>query len=84
MGQLLVRGLDDRLIHSLKQRAISHGRSVEAEHRAILEAALGSEGESFFDRVARLRARTPPCTLDSADLIRFDRDHNYDYDPDEL
>lgn len=84
MGQLLLRNVDDHLIRLLKKRAISHGRSVEAEHRAILEAALDSEGESFFDRAARLRAQTPPGTLDSAELIRFDRDHNYDYDPDEL
>lgn len=84
MGQLLVRNLDDHLIHSLKQRALSHGRSVEAEHRAILEAVLASEQESFADRAARSRSRTPPGTLNSTDLIRFDRDHNYDYDPDEL
>jgi antitoxin FitA len=84
MGQLLVRSLDDRLIQSLKERAARHGRSVEAEHRAILEAALGSPGESFAERAARLRARTPPSDLNSTDLIRWDRDHNYDYDPDEL
>ncbi|MGA9866854.1 MAG: plasmid stabilization protein [Acetobacteraceae bacterium] len=84
MAQLLVRDLDDHLIRAIEQRAISHGRSVEAEHRAILEAALVSEQESFFERAARLRARTPPSTFDSAEQIRFDRDHNYDYDADEL
>lgn len=84
MGQLLVRSLDDRLIRSLKERAARHGRSVEAEHRAILEAVLGSEKESFAEVAARLRARTPRSDISSTDLIRRDRDLNYDYDPDKL
>lgn len=40
MAQLLVRDLDDALIAALRKRAAKHGRSVEAEHRAILKAAL--------------------------------------------
>lgn len=84
MGQLLVRGLDDRLIRSLKERAARHGRSVEAEHRTILELALTPERETFAEAAARLRARIPPSTIDSTDLIREDRDLNYDYDPEEL
>lgn len=40
MANLLVRKLDDDLVRRLKQRAREHGRSAEAEHRAILEAAL--------------------------------------------
>lgn len=40
MRQLLVRRLDQRLVQALRERAASHGRSAEAEHRAILEAAL--------------------------------------------
>jgi len=84
MGQLLVRGLDDRLIQLLRERAARHGRSVEAEHRAILEATFAGERETFAQRAARLRARTPPSTLNTTELIRFNRDHNYDYDPDEL
>ncbi|HEX5325180.1 MAG TPA: hypothetical protein VFW75_00790 [Acetobacteraceae bacterium] len=83
MGQLLVRGLDDRLIRSLKERAARNGRSVEAEHRAILEVALGSPAQTFAERAARLRARLPPSTLDSTDLIREDRDRDYTWYPDE-
>jgi antitoxin FitA len=81
MGQLLVRGLDDRLIRALKERAARHGRSVEAEHRAILQATLGSPTESFAERAARLRARIPPSPLNSTDLIREDRDHDYSWYP---
>jgi antitoxin FitA len=40
MATLLVRRLDEDLVRRLKERASSHGRSVEAEHRAILEATL--------------------------------------------
>lgn len=40
MSSLIVRNLDDSLVLKLKQRAARHARSAEAEHRAILEAAL--------------------------------------------
>jgi antitoxin FitA len=40
MADLLVRKLDDDLVRRLKARAQAHGRSAEAEHRAILEQAL--------------------------------------------
>lgn len=40
MADLLVRGVDDALVRELKKRAGAHGRSAEAEHRAILAAAL--------------------------------------------
>ena len=74
MGQLIVRGLDDRLVQSLKLRAARHGRSAEAEHRAILEQALRAETEPFAEAAARLRARTPAQTTDSTVLIREARD----------
>ena len=40
MADLLVRGVDDAVVRELKKRAGAHGRSAEAEHRAILAAAL--------------------------------------------
>jgi antitoxin FitA len=40
MAQLLVRGLTDDTVRRLRERAQARGRSAEAEHRAILEAAL--------------------------------------------
>jgi plasmid stability protein len=76
MGQLIVRGLDDRLIQALTQRAARVGRPAEAEHRAILEEALRSETEDFAAAAARLRARTPPQSTDSTDLVRRDRERN--------
>jgi plasmid stability protein len=40
MANLLVRGIDDALVQSLRERAAAHGRSSEAEHREILSQAL--------------------------------------------
>ena len=40
MPDLLVRGVDEALVKALKERAGAHGRSAEAEHRAILTDAL--------------------------------------------
>lgn len=40
MADLLVRGIDDALVRALKEQAVAHGCSAEAEHRAILSAAL--------------------------------------------
>lgn len=40
MAQLLVRNLDEELVRRLKMRAARHGRSMEAEHREILQQAL--------------------------------------------
>jgi plasmid stability protein len=40
VAQLIVRNVDDSVVRALKQRAVQHGRSAEAEHRALLREAL--------------------------------------------
>ncbi|MEO5342419.1 MAG: DNA-binding protein [Gammaproteobacteria bacterium SHHR-1] len=40
MANLVVRNLDPTVVAALKQRASRHGRSTEAEHRALLEEVL--------------------------------------------
>lgn len=40
MASLLVRGLDEALVQTLRELAAAHGRSAEAEHRDILARAL--------------------------------------------
>ena len=40
MAQLIVRHLDEEVVRQLKIRAARHGRSAEAEHRAILQEVL--------------------------------------------
>ena len=37
---LVVRNVDEGIAQALKQLAVSHGRSAEAEHREILRAVL--------------------------------------------
>ncbi|MBE0595510.1 MAG: hypothetical protein IH616_24240, partial [Gemmatimonadales bacterium] len=40
MPSLIVRNVDESIIRALKKRAARHGRSAEAEHRALLAEAL--------------------------------------------
>ena len=78
MATLLVRELDDELVRLLKQRARSHDRSAEAEHRAILEAALRPRGESFATKCRRLQEATRGRMHgDSTLVIRADRDRRH-------
>lgn len=51
MADLLVRGVDDELVRALKEQAGAHGRSAEAEHRAILAAALARPRRRSFAEV---------------------------------
>jgi plasmid stability protein len=79
MAQLLVRKVDEDLVVRLKQRAARAGRSAEAEHRLILEEALRPGKPSFAERARRHReALRGRVHSDSAELIREDRDRDYD------
>ena len=51
MADLLVRGVDETVVRALKERAGSRGRSAEAEHRAILAAALARPRRRSFAEV---------------------------------
>ena len=62
MTSLLVRGLDESLVHALKQRAAANGRSAEAEHRAILLATLQRPPRK---PLAEILASMPDVGLDS-------------------
>lgn len=57
MGQLLVRNVDDATIAGLKRLAAQHGRSVEAEHRLILDRAIADEAarDAKAEWIARLQ-----------------------------
>jgi antitoxin FitA len=70
MPDLLVRGVDEDIVRALKERAGAHGHSAEAEHRAILAAALGRPKRRSF---AEVLASMPPVGLDS-DFERFEAD----------
>ena len=68
MPDLLVRGVDDALVQALKKRAGAHGRSQEAELRAILAAALLTPPRR---NLAQLLAAMPEVGVD-ADFLRLD------------
>jgi len=68
MPDLLVRSVDDALIQALKKRAGAHGRSQEAELRAILSAALLSPPRR---NLAELLAAMPDVGVD-ADFQRLE------------
>ena len=36
MAQLIVRNIEEEVVQALKERAVRHRRSAEAEHREIL------------------------------------------------
>ena len=62
MADLLVRGVDDAVARALKERAGANGRSAEAEHRAILTAALTRARKRSF---AQVLAQMPDVGLDT-------------------
>jgi plasmid stability protein len=77
MAQLLVRDLKEETVAALKKRAKEHGRSAEAEHRAILEAALKQKKEDFWERADQMRKELEESGrsfTDSTELIRQARD----------
>ena len=82
MARLTVRNLDQEIVVRLKMRAAAHHRSAEAEHRAILEAALGRPRADFWERAAAMREATRGRELtDSATIIRRDRDRDHRHSP---
>ena len=40
MSSLIVRNIEESIVQALKERAARHGRSAEAEHRALLSDVL--------------------------------------------
>jgi plasmid stability protein len=76
MAQLLVWDLDDAAVARLKERARRNRRSLQAEAKAVLEAAapLYTRDETLeVLRAWQERFRGEPMS-DSAELIREDRD----------
>jgi plasmid stability protein len=63
MATLTIRGLDDGVRDRLRQRAAEHGRSMEAEARAILSSAVSRSnpttgfGSRVHARFAQLQIR---------------------------
>lgn len=75
MPELTVRNVSAEIVRTLKQRAATHGRSAEAEHREILREVLLAGDEDFATRAKALRGRLR-STVDSAEFVRTDRDRD--------
>ncbi|HEY5336684.1 MAG TPA: Arc family DNA-binding protein [Rhizomicrobium sp.] len=77
MAQLLVRDLSEETVAALKKRAKEHGRSAEAEHRAILEDVLKQKKDDFWkevDRAFQELKESGRTFSDSTEMVRQDRD----------
>jgi antitoxin FitA len=76
MAQILVRKLEPEVVERLKQRAQSHGRSLQAEVAAILreESQKRTMEESREEAERIRRGFSGRRFLDSAELIREDRE----------
>ena len=76
MGSILVRGLDQKTVERLKERARLNGRSLQQEVKELLERAAEMLTMSEARRVSeRWRHWLGGRSLsDSAQLIREDRD----------
>jgi len=76
MPGILVRGLDQKTVERLKQKARARGRSLQQEVKDILERAATSftleETRRLSERWHRRLAGRP--FSDSAVLVREDRD----------
>ncbi|HZS84763.1 MAG TPA: hypothetical protein VFA50_17940 [Stellaceae bacterium] len=75
MTDLLIRDLGAELIERLKLRAKNHGRSLQAEVKAILQNNVPLSMAEARAQVERIRAEfTGKKFSDSAELIREDRE----------
>lgn len=66
VATLTIRGMDDEKKARLRVRAAQHGRSMEAEVRAILDVALSAEPTSPGGLGSRIHERF--AVLDGVDL----------------
>jgi len=77
MVTITIRDLDAAVIEKLKAHAAAHGRSLEAELRAVLareaERATRAELQTAADRIARTGTR-PVARSDGTDLVHQDRE----------
>jgi plasmid stability protein len=74
MPNVLIRGLDDRLVEKLKKRAARNERSLQAELKLLIEQAAAVDISEFRARVARIRKELSGRKhSDSAELIAEDR-----------
>lgn len=83
MPDIVIRKLDEATVAALKDAARCHGRSMQAEVRMILEAAMErrARDERFWAWANEFRKKQKPSDVDSTEIIREAREHGYsDYE----
>jgi plasmid stability protein len=75
MAQVLIRDVAPATIDRLKARAQRNGRSLEAELRVVIAAAVEEPAIDMLAEVERVRALFAGKTFgDSTELVREDRE----------
>lgn len=74
---LVLSDVDEDVARRLEARAQEAGRSAEAEHRAILEAAL-RRSRTGADLLRDMRANSPRLTDEEVDAINRGFDDPYE------
>ena len=75
MAQVVVRNIDEDVMHRLKSRAVRKGVSLERELRTILTEAARADRTGFGERAMAFRRKLAGRRhSDSTRLIRRDRD----------
>lgn len=79
MAILTVRGLDPLVQAKLRERAARHGRSMEAEARAVLSAAVLAD-EERPTLAASIRRHFADDPIDLVLPVRTDQQRPVDFD----
>ena len=69
MAQIVIRNLDEAVKRGLHVRARRHGRSMEAEARAIIAAAVAASPTPALGLGSRMAARFAAVGLDVGETI---------------
>jgi plasmid stability protein len=70
MSQLMIPDVAESLLQQLQQRAVRHGRSIEAEARVILEDALRPDPAKVWAEVDAIRERLAATGRDFGDSVQ--------------
>jgi plasmid stability protein len=74
MGDILIRGLDERTVRRLKAQAKRNGRSLQSEVRLLLKQAAGASVAEALQGARHWREKLGRAFDDSAALVREDRE----------
>jgi plasmid stability protein len=76
MAELVLRNVDSALVSRLKERADTHCRSVEEEHKAILREALAANKQEGGEVTFEGYLRQMPDVGADADFSRIEGSMN--------